>query len=146
MSSVTTVAQGRQLIMHYSLQLADGTEVDSSYGAEPLQFTLGDGSLLTGLEACLLGMQAGQQASYIITPEQGFGLPDSEAVQVMACDEFPADMELAPGLIIAFTTPAGDELPGTIIALDENQATVDFNHPLAGHTVIFAVEILSVQA
>jgi FKBP-type peptidyl-prolyl cis-trans isomerase 2 len=57
---------------------------------------------------------------------------------------FPADIELTPGNLIAFDTPAGEEIAGTLLSLDEQTVEVDLNHPLAGHRIIFDVEILDV--
>ncbi|GAB4292540.1 MAG: FKBP-type peptidyl-prolyl cis-trans isomerase [Thiohalomonadaceae bacterium] len=146
MNPAAEITRGSHVRLHYTITLEDGTEADSSRGGEPLEFVLGDGTMLEKLEEFLLGMRAGQRAAYSVSPEQGFGYPDTEAVHVMPRNDFPAEMELAPGVIIAFTTPAGDEVPGTVTALDETQVTVDFNHPLAGHTLNFDVEILAVQA
>ncbi|WP_127475925.1 FKBP-type peptidyl-prolyl cis-trans isomerase [Sulfurivermis fontis] len=146
MNPAAEITRGSHVRLHYTITLEDGTEADSSRGGEPLDFVLGDGTMLEGLEDFLLGMRAGQRAAYSVSPEQGFGYRDAEAVHVMPRSDFPAEMELAPGVIVAFTTPAGDEVPGTVTALDETQVTVDFNHPLAGHTLNFDVEILAVQA
>lgn len=146
MDTQQEITRGSRVTLHYTLTLENGTEADSSHGDEPLSLVIGDGSMLEGLEACLLGMRAGQQATFMVGPEQGFGFPDAEAVQVMPRDDFPDDMDLTPGVIIGFTTPAGDEVPGTVTELDEARVTVDFNHPLAGHRLSFAVEILAVQS
>lgn len=145
MTTVPAVAPGSRITLHYTLTLENGTEADSSRGGEPLIFTLGDGTMLEGLENFLLGMSAGQRASYCVSPEQCFGYPTTDAVHVMPRDDFPAEMDLAPGVIVGFTTPAGDEVPGTVTEVDEARVTVDFNHPLAGHTLDFDVEILAVE-
>lgn len=146
MDTQQEISRGSRVTLHYTLTLENGLEADSSQGGEPLSFTIGDGSMLEGLEVCLLGMRAGQQATFMVEPEQGFGFPDAEAIQVMPRDDFPDDMDLTPGVIIGFTTPAGDEVPGTVTELDEARVTVDFNHPLAGHRLSFAVDILAVQS
>lgn len=147
MSSVPEISRGSRVTLHYTLTLENGTEADSSRGDEPLGFTIGDGTMLAGLEHFLLGMHPGQRATFTVSPEHGFGHRDAEAVHVLPRDDFPEDlgMELAPGVIIGFTTPAGDEVPGTVTEVDEARVTVDFNHPLAGHTLSFAVEILAVE-
>lgn len=145
MDTKQEIAPGSRVTLHYTLTLENGTEADSSRGGEPLIFTLGDGTMLEGLENFLLGMSAGQRASYGVSPEQCFGYPTTEAVHVMPRDDFPAEMDLAPGVIVGFTTPAGDEVPGTVTEVDEARVTVDFNHPLAGHTLNFDVEVLAVE-
>lgn len=139
------VAAGSRVRLHYTLSLADGTIVDDTSMDEPLLFTVGDGTLLPGLEACLLGMVMGQRGSYVLTPEQGYGYPDPDNIHDLPRDDFPADPAIEPGAILSFATPAGDDIPGTVLAMDEARVTVDFNHPLAGHTLRFAVEILSLD-
>lgn len=146
MNTAPVIAPGSHVTLHYTITLEDGTEADSSRDGEPLAFALGDGTMLEGLEHVLLGMQAGQRATYSVSPEQCFGYPAAEAVHVMPRDDFPAEMDLAPGVIVGFATPAGDEVPGTVIEIDEARVTVDFNHPLAGHTLTFEVEILAVAS
>lgn len=140
------ITHGSRVSLHYTLTLENGTEADSSRDGEPLSFVLGDGTMLEGLEGFLLGMKPGQHGEYRVSPEQGFGYPDADAVHVMPRDDFPVEMDLSPGVIVGFTTPAGDEVPGTITEIDEARVTVDFNHPLAGHTLNFQVDILAVES
>lgn len=132
--------------LHYSLLLEDGTEVDSTRDSgEPLTFTMGDGTLIQGLEFALLELQPGDQQSINISPEEGFGYPDEDAVQTMKRDQFSAEMELKPGVVIEFDTPSGLQVPGMVKEVKDDTVVVDFSHPLAGHTVTFNVRILDVQ-
>jgi FKBP-type peptidyl-prolyl cis-trans isomerase SlpA len=140
-----TIDKGRRVVMHFSLSLADGTPVDSSRAGEPLAFVLGDGTLEAGLEALVLGLCAGDRARFNLPPGQAFGEPDPGNVHRMARGEFPQDMNLEEGAVLAFSTPAGDEVPGTVVAVDDDGVEVDFNHPLAGRALAFEVEILSVE-
>lgn len=141
------IQPGSRVRLHFSLRLEDGTEVDASRGGEPLTVTLGDGTLARGLEMALLGMRAGQRETVQVPPAlSGFGERSDEAIQEMPRSDFPDDMALEPGTIIAFNTPTGDEVPGAIRAVGEDAVTVDLNHPLAGHELTFEVEILEVQA
>jgi FKBP-type peptidyl-prolyl cis-trans isomerase SlpA len=131
--------------MHFSLTLEDGTVAEDSFNAEPLQFTMGDGSLNEGLELGLYGMQAGDEEILHMSPEQTFGFHDPDNIHEMARSDFDADMPLEEGMIIAFNTPAGDELPGMIKQVLTDTVTVDFNHPLAGHDLIYRVKILDIS-
>jgi FKBP-type peptidyl-prolyl cis-trans isomerase SlpA len=140
------IAPHAEVEMYFSLRLEDGTVVDSTEGDEPLHFTLGDGTLVDGLELALYGLQAGDHQTLRIGPENAYGFPDPSNVHPMPRADFPPDMELQPGVIIEFTTPAGDEIPGMITEVGGKQVTVDFNHPLAGHEITFEVEIISVKA
>lgn len=132
--------------MHYSLSLEDGTLVDSTFGTdEPLTFTMGDGTLITGLEYAVIGLKKGDKQSLSIGPDVGFGYRDESAIQEMKRASFSKDMDLKPGIVIEFDSPSGIQVPGTILEVNENTVKVDFSHPLAGRTVIFNVEILNVE-
>ncbi len=98
------------------------------------------------LEKLLVGLDLWEQARFIVAPEDAFGMHDPEKVHVMERTEFPLEMsqQLQPGQLIAFTTPAGDEMLGMIKDLTIDRAEVDFNHPLAGRAIQFEVEILKI--
>lgn len=130
--------------LHLSLGLEDGTVAESTFEDEPLTFTMGDGTLVEGLELGLYGLQAGTNQRLVLEPEQAFGLHDPAKLQQLPRAEFPTELALEPGIIIGFDTPSGEELPGTIISLTDETVEVDFNHPLAGRVVVFEVEIIAV--
>lgn len=130
--------------LHLSLALEDGTVAESTLEDEPLTFTMGDGTLVAGLELGLYGLKAGATQRLVLEPQQAFGLHDPDKLHRLGREEFPAELQLQPGVIIGFDTPSGEELPGTIVSLNDETVSVDFNHPLAGRVVVFEVEILAV--
>jgi FKBP-type peptidyl-prolyl cis-trans isomerase SlpA len=130
--------------LHLSLMLEDGTVAESTFDAEPLTFTMGDGTLVHGLELGLYGLRPGDSQRLTLYPEQAFGLRDPGTVHRLPRADFGADIELDPGLIVGFETPEGEELPGAVLSLDADSVEVDFNHPLAGRNIIFDVEIIDV--
>jgi len=130
--------------LHLSLALEDGTVAESTFEDEPLTFTLGDGTLVEGLELGLYGLKAGATQRLVLQPEQAFGRHDPDKLHQLARAEFAAELELEPGVIIGFDTPSGEELPGTIVSLTDESVAVDFNHPLAGQVIVFEVEIIEV--
>lgn len=134
----------RQVTLHFAIKLESGEVVDSTEGKSPATFTVGDGNLLPGFEQSLYGLKAGDKRSIAIEPEHGFGQPNPQNVQVMPRGNF-AGMELSEGLLIIFNDAANAELPGVVKAFDEQQVTIDFNHPLAGKLLTFDVEIIDVQ-
>ena len=146
------IGQGSSVSMHFCVTLEDGTIADSSRpegatgDSEPLEFVIGDGSLIEGLEQAITGLKAGDKKTMAIGPEAGFGYHDEANVHTMSRSEYADDLQIKPGVIIGFDTPTGDEIPGTVIAVDEQEVIVDFNHPLAGHEITFDVEILAVDA
>lgn len=145
MPDADSIQPGSEVCMHYTLRLEDGMEVDTSRGGEPMCFTMGDGSLIQGLELVLYGLRAGERQDILISPQDAFGFPEDENIHTMARSDFDAGLELREGLIIEFTTPSGEITPGAIRAIEGDVVTVDFNHPLAGHSIRFEVEILSVR-
>ena len=139
-----TIQPGSEVVMHFSITLEDGTVADSTEGEEPLQFVMGDQTLIEGLELALYGLKVGDKQSLVIEPENAYGYPDPENVHAMQREDFPEEMEIKKGVIVGFATPAGDEFPGTVTEVGEEQVMVDFNHPIAGHEIIFDVEILAI--
>jgi FKBP-type peptidyl-prolyl cis-trans isomerase SlpA len=138
------ISPASTVTLHLSLALEDGTVAETTFEDEPLTFTMGDGTLVEGLELGLYGLKAGASQRLVLQPEQAFGLHDPGKRHRLARAVFPADMELEPGIIIGFDTPTGEELPGTIVSLADETVEVDFNHPLAGRVVVFDVEIIAV--
>lgn len=140
------IGNGSRVRMHYSIALEDGTIADSTWDDdEPLEFNVGDGTMVEGLELALIGLKPGDQQTLRIGPEIGYGFHDPDNVHVMPRADFTEDMKLEHGQIIGFTAPSGLEVPGTILAIEDGKVKVDFNHPLAGHEITFTVEILSVE-
>lgn len=133
-----------QVTLHFAIRLENGDLVDSTEGKAPATFCVGDGNLLPGFEQALFGLKAGDKRSLPISPEQGFGQPNPQNVQVMPRSQF-TDMPLSEGLLIIFQDAAKGELPGVVKALDEQQVSIDFNHPLAGKPLTFEVEIIEVK-
>jgi FKBP-type peptidyl-prolyl cis-trans isomerase SlpA len=140
-----TIGPGSEVLMHFSLSLADGTVADSTLDDEPLRFVMGDGTLIEGLELVLYGLKKGDRQCLSIEPRDAFGFPDEDNIHTMLRSEFPDEMQLEVGMIVGFSTPSGEEVPGAIQEIKDDEIVVDFNHPLAGHEVTFDVEILEVK-
>jgi len=138
------ISEGTRVVLHFALLLEDGEAVDSTFEKEPATLTLGDGNLPEGFESCLLGLQAGDKKSFTVLPEKAFGQHNPSNVQQLAPTAFANIDELEEGMIIGFTDKAGGELPGVIVEINDRQVEVDFNHPLAGRTLTFKVEIVDV--
>ena len=143
-SSDVVVGPGTCIRLHFSILLVDGSEVDSTRGAEPAVFTFGDGSLLPGFENAIAGLREGESARFEIAARDGFGDCREVNIQELPIASFAAVGELEPGLVVSFGSPDG-ELPGVVKAVGKNKAIVDFNHPLAGRALIFDVTILNVR-
>jgi FKBP-type peptidyl-prolyl cis-trans isomerase SlpA len=139
----TRINHATQVTLHFTLKLPGGEAIDSTKDKGPATFKVGDGSLLPGFEQSLFGLKAGDQRSFQIEPERGFGPGNPQNVQSVPRDQF-VEMELKTGLMVIFRDAAGGEMPGMVKTIHDTTVDVDFNHPLAGKTVTFDVEILEV--
>lgn len=139
-----TVNEGMEITLHFTLKLEDGTEVDSTRGKSPATFQFGDGNLPPGFENPLKGMTAGASGVFEITPEHAFGQHNPQNIQVLKPDDF-GDQTPEIGMVMSFADKAGAELPGVVSSIEDTRIEVDFNHPLAGRTLTFDVEVLTVQ-
>jgi len=132
------------ITLHFALKLVEGDIVDSNFDKAPATFVFGDGNLLPSFERKLLGLHKGATAQFIVLPEEAFGQPNPNNVQVFKRAAFAADMELHEGLVISFADASKAELPGVVKHIGADEVTVDFNHPLAGQALIFDVAIVDV--
>lgn len=139
------ISPGSTVTLHLALTLEDGTCAESTFAGEPLTFTMGDGTLVAGLELALYGLYPGDTQRIELTPDQSFGRRDPANVHPLPRSSFPPELQLAPGVIVGFETPDGTEVGGAVLALAGDTVSVDFNHPLAGHTIIFDAEIIAVR-
>ena len=145
--SETVINAQSEVIMHFDLKLEDGSAADSTrLNSKPAKLVMGDGSLTPNFEACLLGMAKGEKKAFTLAPEDAFGQPNPDNIHHMERSRFSHELKLEEGMIVAFSQPDGSEVPGIVRSLAGDSVTVDFNHPLAGQTVIFDVEIIDVIA
>lgn len=142
--SEARIGHDSEVTLHFTVKLPSGEIVDSTSGKSPATFKVGDGSLLPGFEQSLFGLKAGDQRSFEIEPERGFGPGNPQNLQTVPRGQFN-EMELEPGLLVIFQDAAGGELPGVVKTVHDTTVDVDFNHPLAGKTITFDVEIISVR-
>ena len=143
--NTVTVGESTRVYLNFSVSLEDGSEVDTNFGDESVCFVVGDGSLLPGFERLLFGMSPGERQMFVVEPENAFGQPNDDNVQQVSRDQFDDETELQIGLVYAFTDASGGELPGMVISFDDDEVTVDFNHPLSGRTILFDVMIHRVE-
>ena len=139
------IAHGSTVTMHLSLSLTDGTEALSTFGEDPLQFTMGDSTLQPDMEYALFGLKPGDEQTLTLTAEQAYGPHDENLIQQVPRNSFPDSMEPERGQIVAFTTEDGGEAPGLILAVTDQYVEVDFNHPLSGKEIVYRVQILQVE-
>ena len=141
---MNTVENGNIVSVHYTGTLNDGTQFDSSRAREPLSFLVGDGQVIPGFESAVLGMQEGETKTITILAENAYGPKNDQAVQVVEKNRFPNGFEGNVGESVTGQTGEGQAFRATIVNIEENTVTLDFNHPLAGHDLTFEVELVSI--
>ncbi|MCW9024117.1 MAG: FKBP-type peptidyl-prolyl cis-trans isomerase [Gammaproteobacteria bacterium] len=140
-----TIGPDSEVTMHFTLSLNNGTIIETTRGHDPVCFSMGDGSVIEGLEQAMYGLKSGEQQCLSLEPRDAFGFPEQENIHEMPRSEFSDDIDLQVDNIVNFSIPSGEEIPGRIQEVLDDKVIVDFNHPLAGHNVIFEVEILEIN-
>ena len=145
-SHALKIESGSKVCVHYKLMQVDGKVIDQTSKDEPLEFTIGDGTFPSGVEPLFIGLSSGQKNTGTVEPENGWGHPDPDNVQTLKTSDFADTEMLSPGKVIEFRLPNDDSLPGTIVAIKDEQVQVDFNPPLAGQDITVEVTIVSVKS
>lgn len=132
--------------IHYALFNAENEVVDGSRGAEPLPYIHGQGNIIPGLEAALAGREAGDKFTVTVAPEQGYGERDEDKVTIIDAESFAGFDSIEVGMLCQIEGEGGEPQLVTIAAIDEDEVTIDANHPFAGETLNFEVEVMHVRA
>jgi peptidylprolyl isomerase len=144
-ASVAATAQnGDTVQVEYTGTLADGTEFDTSVGAEPLEFTLGQGEMIPAFEAAIMGMKMGQKKTFTISAEDAYGPYYKELVAEVPRSMIPNDIIPEVGMYLQQTQEDGSVIVATITEVTAESVTLDANHPLAGKKLTFEVELVNI--
>jgi FKBP-type peptidyl-prolyl cis-trans isomerase SlyD len=138
------VADGKTVKVDYTLTV-DGKVVDSSKGRAPMEFTEGVHQVIPGFEKAVMGMKAGQKKSFTVKPEEGYGLVNPKAFKEISKKELPAGATPKAGMVLFAQAKDGRKIPVTIKEVKKDSVVIDFNHPLAGKTLHFTVEVVDVK-
>ncbi|ROT98080.1 FKBP-type peptidyl-prolyl cis-trans isomerase [Histidinibacterium lentulum] len=143
---MTQVKTGDTVLIHYTGTLTDGETFDSSRGREPLEFQVGSGQIIPGLDAALPGMAVGESKKVEVPCADAYGETDPDARQSIPRDQIPADIPVDPGTRLQMQTPQGQVVPVTVVEASDSAITLDANHPLAGKDLIFDIEVVEIKA
>jgi peptidylprolyl isomerase len=135
---------GQTVRVHYTGTLEDGSTFDSSKGRDPLEFTVGGGQVIGGFDQAVAGMAPGDTKTVTIAADAAYGPHRPELVQELPRAAIPAEVDLAPGNRLAAKDQAGNELVLTVVDANDETATLDANHPLAGEDLTFEIELVEV--
>ncbi|GAB6049629.1 peptidylprolyl isomerase [Hydrogenophilus islandicus] len=137
-----TVLPHHLVTLHYRISVG-GVPMVSTFEATPATLQLGDGTLAPPLERRLLGLPVGSRHTFTLPPEEAFGPRRPDLIERVRRADLPDDAAEV-GTILSFVAPDGSRYPGVVVELDDEWGVVDFNHPLAGKTIQFEVEIIGV--
>ena len=129
---------------HYTLTDDAGQVIDSSANRTPLTYLHGAGNIVPGLEKEMAGRTTGDTFSVVVSPEEGYGMPNPMMIQVVPREAFQGVDSLEVGMEFQAETPQGP-MSVSIAKIEGDEVTVDGNHPLAGQTLHFAIEVTSVR-
>jgi peptidylprolyl isomerase len=142
---MTQVKSGDTVRIHYTGTLTNGETFDSSEGREPLEFTVGSGQIIPGLDNAMPGMEVGQKKSVEVPADEAYGQPDPNAQQAVPRGEIPDNIPLDLGTQLQVQTPQGQVMPVTVVDVTDEQVTLDANHPLAGKDLKFDIELVGID-
>ncbi|MGP4844075.1 FKBP-type peptidyl-prolyl cis-trans isomerase [Marinobacter sp. 1Y8] len=140
------MAQPRVVTIHYTLTNEQGEELDSSRveGREPLTYLEGAQNIINGLESALTEKTAGDQLKVTVAPAEGYGEKNEELIQPVPRTAFEGVDSIEPGMQFQAQTPGGPQVV-RVVEVDEETVTIDANHPLAGETLNFDVEVVEAR-
>jgi peptidylprolyl isomerase len=137
---------GDTVRINYTGTLTNGETFDSSEGRDPLEFVVGSGQIIAGLDVAIPGMAVGDKKDVNVPCAQAYGDKNPDARQAVPRDQIPAEIPCEVGTQLQMQTPQGQVVPVTVVEVSETEVTLDANHPLAGEDLNFAIEIVGIDA
>ena len=141
---MTQARTGDTVRIHYTGRFPDGVAFDSSSEGEPLEFQLGAGQIIEGLDEAVTGMSVGESSTVSVPQEKAYGPHQAEAVRTIPRETIPSHIPLEPGLRLQAERPDGATIGLTVLEVGDSEVTVDANHPLAGRDLVFDIELVEV--
>ena len=138
------IADDVVVTLKYSVSVA-GQVVESSADDNPIQFIQGRGDVIPVLENALYGLSVGDQKEFNVAPEDGYGEADPDAIAKIPKAEFPPEIPLQPGVELRLKDEQGDELEAQIVTVEDEIVRLNFNHPLAGKELLFAIQVIDIR-
>lgn len=142
---MTEVKAGDTVRIHYTGTLADGSTFDSSAGRDPLEFVVGSGQIIPGLDIALPGMVMGDKKVVEVAAADAYGPVELAARQAVPRGEIPDHIPLDLGTQLQVQTPDGQAMMVTVAEVTETEVVLDANHPLAGKDLTFAIELVGLN-
>lgn len=136
--------KGDKVKVHFTGKTPEGNVFASSEGRDPLEFEIGGGALLPGVESAIEGMNAGDEKAVTLSPDESFGQRHDELIIMVERSQFPEDFEPKVDLEFEIPQPDGSVAFFKILEVGEEKVKLDGNHPLAGQTLTFELKLLEI--
>jgi peptidylprolyl isomerase len=143
--NMDTVKEGLKVKILFEAKLEDGQTVLKTEEENPLELTVGEGTIPKSLDAALVDMKVGESKTMTLEPEEAFGPVVDDLIIELPKDGFGNDTELEAESGISINSPEGKNFIGTIVEVKDDKVKADFNHPLAGRSLVFTVTIISID-
>jgi FKBP-type peptidyl-prolyl cis-trans isomerase SlyD len=140
------IADGQVVVLQYTLRADDGEVLDASTPDDPMAYLHGADNIVPGLEQALTGKAVGFKGKITVAPADGYGEREDEEPDVIPRNAFPPDMEIEAGMTFMAEGPNEEHAPIWVVAVEGDKVFVDSQHPLAGKTLHFDVEVLAVRS
>ena len=141
---MTQAKSGDTVKVHYTGKFDDGTKFATSTNDGPLQFTIGEGQVISGLEQAVMGMSPGEAKTAEILADQAYGPYLEDKVVEVSRDRFPPHLELQIGTVLRMRKAGGEKIRRIVMNLSETRVTLDANHPLAGEDLTFDLQLIEI--
>lgn len=142
---MSTVEEGRTVVLHYTGTLAEGEIFDSSQGRDPIEVRIGVGQVIPGFESGIMGMTVGETRTFTIPPEDAYGERDESLCRRVEKERFADPEGIRVGRVCQVPMGEGQNVPGTVVEIGNEDVVIDFNHPLAGKELTFEVECMEIK-
>lgn len=143
---MSAAKSGDKVRINYTGTLTTGETFDSSEGRDPLEFVVGSGQIIPGLDSAIPGMAVGDTKKVEIPCAEAYGETNPDARQAIPRADIPAEIPLEPGTQLQMQTPQGQAVPVVVVDVTETEVTLDANHPLAGKDLVFDIELVGIDA
>jgi len=137
---------GDEVTIHFTAKLENGKVAETTRGKKPQSYEIGSGTLLPGLEEALIGLKKGDRKKVKVTPEKGFGRRRKSLLEEVPKSIFTEGLKLSKGVLVELRSRDGNKSLASIRGVKKNSVLVDLNHPYAGRTLSFDVEVVGVAA
>ncbi len=142
---MSSAQKGDKVQVHYVGKLDDDSIFDSSINSNPLEFVIGDGSIIPGFEEAVIGLEEGEKKTFTVKPEDAYGPYYNERVIVINKSQLPPDLDPQVGDRLQGQQPDGSVVLFSVIDKNGDDITLDGNHPLAGKNLNFEIELIKIQ-